>query len=514
MRRNQVIWACSEIGIDFQSPRERKLNPTHLYDSLNKAEKREPSLAEIFSPRAVAVVGVSSTNNTSFANRVVLMLQKSDFPAIYPVNPKCDEVLGLPCYHNLLSIPGPVDHVVVCIPAAVALPLLDDCAAKKVKSVHFFTAGFSETGEDRQAQLEMAMLRKAKEGGFRIIGPNCVGLFIPKSRLATSIEIPPKLGAISFISQSGGHAEDLTYLSNPRGLRFNKIVSYGNALDVDESELLEYLSGDSDTEIIGAYIEGVKDGRRFFHALKAASARKPVIIYKGGTTSAGQTATRSHTASMTSSSVVFNALCRQLNVIQVDSMEELIDIMVIFQFIKPLPRGTDVAVVGAGGGPSVAASDEMEKAGFHLPTLSPRIQAELKKCLPPAGGGFANPVDATSLALPEVIYNIMNVLGKAPDIHLIVYHLGFHPISRWGNDRLSSASQLKALTDAFARAQRETGKQIMLAMRPAPDLYGTEKFLAAQEALVNAGLPVFHSLSSAARAMAKVGKWQQGRFEE
>jgi len=486
----------------------------HSDASLNQAEKREPSLADIFAPRAVAVVGVSSTNLTSFANRVVLMLQKASFPNIYPVNPKCDEVLGLPCYHNLQSIPGPVDHVVVCIPAAVALPLLDDCVAKKVKSVHFFTAGFSETGEDRQEQLEKAMLKKAKEGGFRIIGPNCVGLFIPKSRLATSIEIPPELGSISFISQSGGHAEDLTYLSNSRGLRFSKIVSYGNALDIDESELLEYLSGDSDTEIIGAYIEGVKDGRRFFHALKAASAKKPVIIYKGGTTSAGQTATRSHTASMTSSSAVFNALCRQMNAIQVDSMEELIDIMVIFQFIKPLPRGTDVAIVGAGGGPSVAASDEMEKAGFHLPTLSPQIQAELKKCLPAAGGSFVNPVDATSLALPEVIYDVLTALGKSPDIHLIVYHLGFHPISRWGNERFSSASQLKALTDAFAQAQKETGKQVILVMRPAPDLDGMEEFLAAQEAMVKAGLPVLHSLGNAARAMAKVEKWHRGCFEE
>ncbi len=483
-------------------------------DSINQAEKREPSLADILSPRSIAVVGVSSTNLTSFANKVVSMLQKAGFPTIYPINPKCDEILGLPCYHSIQSVPGPVDHVVVCIPAAVALTLLDDCAAKGVKSVHFFTAGFSETGEDNPAQLEKAMLRKAKEGGFRIIGPNCVGLFIPKSRLATSIAMPPELGSISFITQSGGHAEDLPYLGNPRGLRFSKIVSYGNALDVDESELLEYLSGDPETEIIGAYIEGVKDGRRFFHALKAASAKKPVIIYKGGTTSAGQTATRSHTASMTSSSAVFDALCRQLNAIQVDSIEELIDVMVILQFFKPLPRVTNVAVVGAGGGPSVAASDEMEKAGLHLPTFSPRLQAELKECLPVAGGGFANPVDATNLVSPDVIYDVLKVLGKAPDVDLIVYHLGFHPLSRWGSEWFSSSSHLKNVADAFAQALKGMEKQVMLVIRPAPDLDGTKEFLAAQEAMVKAGLPVFHSLGSAARAMAKVEKWYRGCVEE
>ncbi len=483
-------------------------------DSLNQAERIKPSLTEILSPRAVAVVGVSSTALTSFANNVVQTLQKAGFPAIYPVNPKCSEVLGLACYPSLQSIPGPVDHVVVCIPAAAALPLLDDCAAKGVKSVHFFTAGFSETGEEKQVQLERAMLSKAREGGFRIIGPNCIGLFAQKSRLTSVVEVTDEEGSISFISQSGGHAEDLPYLGRPRGLRFSKMVSYGNALDVDESELLEYLAGDSDTEIIAAYIEGVKDGRRFFRALKAATAKKPVVIYKGGTTGAGQTATRSHTASMTSSSVVFSALCRQMNAIQVDSIEELIDILVLLQSIRTLPRGSNVVVVGAGGGPSVAASDEMEKAGLHLPLLSPRVQAELKECLPVAGGGFANPVDATSLASPEAITGVLRVLSKAPDIHFIVYHMGFHPISRWGNGRLPSGSHLKAVADAFAQARRDAGKQVMLAMRPAPDIKGMKEFLATQEAFVQAGIPVFHSLSNTARAMAKVEKWHRACFAE
>lgn len=248
----------------------------------------------------MAVVGVSATDQRSFAAGVVRSLVDAGFPAIYPVNPKYTEVLGLKCYPNLQAIPEIVDHVIVAIPAESSLSLLDDCAAKGVKSVHFFTAGFSETGYRERAELERAMLAKARTGGFRIIGPNCVGLAMPKSRLVTLSGMPLEPGPIAFISQSGGHAHDLPYSSGPRGLRFGKIASYGNALDVDESELLEYLAQDPETEIIAAYIEGVKDGGRFMKALREAVARKPVVIYKGGTTEAGRRAAHGHTASLTS----------------------------------------------------------------------------------------------------------------------------------------------------------------------------------------------------------------------
>src|SRR3989304_5960190 len=162
-------------------------------------EPREPPLADLFSPRGVAVVGASSTDKASFATHVVRSLKEAGFPAIYPVNPKHAEVLGLPCYPNLRAIPGVVDHVIVSIPAELALGMLGDCAAKGVKAVHFFTAGFSETGDEKGAELESAMLAKARAGGFRIIGPNCVGLFVPKSRLVAPTGIPLDPGPLAFI---------------------------------------------------------------------------------------------------------------------------------------------------------------------------------------------------------------------------------------------------------------------------------------------------------------------------
>ena len=470
---------------------------------------KEILLAELFSPRGVAVVGASPGEKYSFARYLVEGLKEAGFPAIYPVNPKYTEVVGLPCYPNLHAIPGVVDHVVVSIPAESVLALLDDCIAKAVKSVHFFTAGFSETGYTERAELESAMLSKARAGRLRIIGPNCSGLFVPKNRLVNSKGMLLEPGPIAFISQSGGHTEDLPFYSATRGLRFSKVVGYGNALDVDESELLEYFARDPDTEIIAAYIEGVRDGKRFLGALKKAAARKPVVIYKGGTSEAGKRAAHGHTASLTSSAAVFDASCRQSKTIQVDNVEELIDVLVALRFASPLPRGNGVGVVGQGGGPTVLAGDEIEKAGLCLPCLSSQVQAELRQSLPMAGGIFGNPIDATNLLFPEAVFATMRVLGRVADIHMLIYHMGFHPTSRWGDGRLSSAAFLEPAIDALARAQKATGKPVLLVLCPSPNLDGMKDFLAAQEAFAGAGFPVFNSLGQAAKAMARVVAWNQ-----
>ncbi|MBI2287545.1 MAG: CoA-binding protein [Chloroflexi bacterium] len=472
-----------------------------------QTKKEKPSLDEIFSPRGVAIVGASPSGG--WATSVLQFLKEAEFPNIYPVNPNYQEVLGLPCYPSLGSIPGPVDHVIVSIRAESVLELLDECAAKGVKSVHFFTAGFSETGNTERAGLEKAMLDKAKAGGFRIIGPNSLGLMVPKSRLVNNIRIPLEPGPIAVISQSGGYVEDIPLFGSPRGLRFSKIVSYGNALDVNECELLEYFSIDPETRIIAIYIEGVRDGRRFVKALREATARKPVVICKGGTTEAGRRTTRSHTASLTSSVAVFNALCRQMKAIQVDDIEELTDMLVALQFVNPLPQGSGVAIIGAGGGISVQADDEMEKAGLHLPPFSPEAQSELKGFLPLAGSIFSNPLDADTIYSPKNIAAALRVVGRVPDVHMLIYHLGFHPVSRWRGGRFSAETYLKPVSDAIRELQQTTGKPVLLALRPPPDLESMKEFLTAQEAFVAAGLPVFHSMRRTARAIARLVAWRQ-----
>lgn len=477
-------------------------------DPLNRPEQPgvTPTLDEVFCPQGVAVVGASPLN-LSFAELVVHSLKEARFPAIFPVNPKYKEVLGLPCYASLTDIPGAVDHVIVSIPAESVLKLLDDCAAKRVKSVHFFTAGFGESGEAVGEELERAMLVKAKAGGFRIIGPNCVGLYVPKSRLVNFLNSPLEPGPIAFLSQSGGHAQNLPDYSRARGLRFSKVVSYGNALDVNECELLDYFSRDAETEIIAAYIEGVKDGKSFMRAMAETAVQKPVVIYKGGRTEAGRRAAYGHTASLTSSVAIFDALCRQVKAIQVDDLDEMIDVLTTLRFVRPLPQDTGAALMGAGGGPSVLASDEMEKEGLRVPCLSAAVQAELKQSLPVAGSIFINPLDTPNLIIPEAISTAMQVMGRVPGIQMLIYHLGFHPISRWGLGRLSLDNFVKPAIGAMKEALRRNGKPVLLALRPPQGLDGMTEFLAAQQAFVEAGFPVFYSMRQLARAMVRVIAW-------
>jgi len=470
-----------------------------------------PSLEQIFAPRGVAVVGVSEKNADSYARQAVRCLKEAGFPAIFPINPNYKDFEGLPCYSSLKAVPQAIDHVICCLPTGQALGVLNDCATKQVRSIHFFTAGFSESGDAARAALESEMLRKARQSGFRIIGPNCMGLYVPSSRLIAWPEMSLEAGSIGLMSQSGGHGQDIPVYGAPRGLRFSKVVSFGNGLDINESELLDYFRQDADTEIIALYLEGVKDGRRFKRALAAAAACKPVVIYKGGNTAAGNRATLSHTASLVNSAKVFAALCRQLNVILVSDMDELIDVLVALRFLTPLPDGGGVALVGRGGAPSVLASDEMERAGLGLPPLSSEIQAELRQWLPLDGTILVNPVDSAPLLQGSTIAAVMRILAALPDVHLLVYHLGFHSASRWGHGRFGTSDQLESTIAAMAGVRRQSGKPVAILLRPAADKFGTPEFLMAREAFARAGFPVFHDIRRAATAIARVLSWRQQR---
>jgi acyl-CoA synthetase (NDP forming) len=338
-----------------------------------------------------------------------------------------------------------------------------------------------------------------------------MGIFVPGSRLNTWRDVPLEPGPIAVLSQSGGFAEDIPYYGDLRGLRFSKVVSYGNGLDVDESELLEYFAQDVETEIIAAYIEGVKDGRRFIKALKEAAARKPVVIYKGGATRAGKRAAQGHTASLAGATDIFQTVCRQTNVIQVNNLDEMLDMLVALRFTRPFPRSTGAGVVGRGGGISVLSGDEIELSGLKLPLLSAEVQTELKKILPVPGSIFGNPVDSSALTSPEAILPTMRLVGQVADISILVYHLGFHPSSRWGDGRLASPDVLKALTDALSQAQQSMGEPVIVALHPAPALAEMKDFLAAQEAFVQAGFPVFYSMRQAGTAMARLIAWNNRR---
>jgi len=315
------------------------------------------SLDLLFHPRSIALAGITTANPEHWTRVFLDALTEIGFERpIYLVNPKGGEIQGYKVYKNLRDIPGTVDYVISTVPAQASPGLVEECDTKGVRAIHFCTAGFSETGEEEGARLEAQLVETSRRKGIRIIGPNCMGIYCPQSRLSFGIGFPKESGHVAFVSQSGGNAGSLVRQAAWRGVRFSKGISYGNACDLNESDFLEYLADDPDTKIIGLYIEGVKDGARFHRALERAAKEKVVVLLKGGVTHGGTRAASGHTGSLAGAEVIWDALCRQFGIIRVYSLEEMADILQTLLFM-PIPKGRNVALIGTGGGNSVLVAD-------------------------------------------------------------------------------------------------------------------------------------------------------------
>src|SRR3990172_1894173 len=284
----------------------------------------------IFHPRSIAVVGASANPDTPGYDYLHSLQTFGYAGTIYPVNPRAEEILGLPSYPSLRDVPGDVDYVISCIPASAVLDLVDDCAAKGTRALQLFTARFSETGRPEGADLERRLAQRARAAGVRIIGPNCMGLLYPAQGISFRADMPRRPGKIGLLSQSGNLLFELTYFGEPRGLRFSKAISYGNGLDLNESDFLEYFAADAETAVVGAYVEGVRDGRRFLAARGSAPAPKRVVVLRGGRTAAGGRAAASHTAALAGQRDVWEAAVAQAGALPVDTLEELIDMLLAF----------------------------------------------------------------------------------------------------------------------------------------------------------------------------------------
>ena len=463
----------------------------------------------IFHPRSVAVVGVSGKQRDwGGGGMFVRALQHMEFPGpIYPINPRAQEVLGLPCYPSLLDVPTPVDHVISSIPASGVLELMDHAAAKGVHSVHFFTAGFRETGEEERVALEQEILRRARPAGIRIIGPNCMGLYCPAAKVAFSRESPRESGNVAFISQSGLNAEEMIVYASLRGIRFSKVVSYGNAVDLDESDFLEYCAVDPETAIITTYIEGVRDGRRFLKALSAASAAKPTIVLKGGVTGAGSRAADSHTGSLAGSAQVWEAACRQAGALTVQTLTELEDMAVAFSFLRR-PAGRGVAIMGVGGGSSVLAADAAEREGLSVPVLSEDLQAQLRQFTPVAGTSVRNPLDTVGIRARDQFLEAVRIVASSPDIHLLLIQSRIDWTPGSGQDAIEYATRG---AEALEEAVKVAGKPVVAVIWPPTSVETMARVLAFQERCARARLPVFWGVHRALHAVARFLDWHEAR---
>ncbi len=376
--------------------------------------------APIFYPKTYAVIGASS-DRRKFAGRVFQAAVAFGYGGrLYPVNPQESEIQGLKAYGSVKEIPEPVDFASVAVPARAVPWVVKECLEKGVRAVQVLSAGFREVG-DEGARLE-AELTQLAEKGIRIIGPNCFGVYSPGGGITMlpGATLPKEGGRVGFISQSGGYGFRVPRRGEGLGIRYSKVVSYGNACDVNECDLIEYLSEDPETEIITGYIEGVKDGPRLFRLLREVCRRKPVILWKGGLTRGGARAVQSHTASLGGQEEIWDAVFRQTGAIRVDSLEELHDATLAFLHLKP-ESGRRVCPIGGGGGIGVAAADSCERMGLSVPVFPEEIQKQLMAIIPAAGASARNPVDVASPMPPApMLRAVMETVATEAGIEVII----------------------------------------------------------------------------------------------
>ena len=378
------------------------------------------SLEEILNPNSIAIIGATNNPNAMGNGFVRSLVEYGYAGHIYPVNPKSPEIAGIPAYKNIKDIEGSVDYVISSIPANGVLEMIGDCAEKGVKAIHLFTARFGETGRQDAIELEKKVLETAQKAGIRLIGPNCMGLFYPSRGISFSDALPHKGGRAGFISQSGQMAEDVGRYAALKGVFFSKAISYGNALDYNECDFLEYFANDADTDIILLYVEGVRDGNRFRTILSKTTRTKPVIILKGGIGESGTRMTSSHTASLAGSHQIWQQMVRQAGAVSAENMEELLDIAATFTHLQPI-KGFNVGVAGGGGGSSVLAADQCEAAGLHVIPLPMDIREELKASGSKIWDWIGNPADMSIRDRHDFTPgHSLELMAKHPDFHLLL----------------------------------------------------------------------------------------------
>jgi acetyl coenzyme A synthetase (ADP forming)-like protein len=377
------------------------------------------SMDYFFRPRSVAVIGAS--RNPKKVGHVILrnFIEGRFRGRIYPINPKTDRIFSLACYPSVLKVPGTLDLAVVSVPAPLVPKVLDECGRKKTKAVIIISGGFGEVGNK---ELEEDCSRIIKKHEMRAIGPNCIGVFDPSSEVDTfflpryKLERPDE-GSIAFISQSGALGSVVLDWMAMKGYKISKFVSYGNAIDVDEADLIEYLSDDPKTSVICCYFEGLKQGRKFYNTLGKVSGKKPVIIIKGGMTQEGGHAASSHTGSLAGSREIHAAAFKQAGGIQAQTLEELFDFARVLAN-QPIPSGKRVQIITDGGGFGVLTTDWVIENGLSLAQMDRKALASLKKHFPPHVV-IKNPLDLTGDATVERYSLAIDAAIKDPNVDMI-----------------------------------------------------------------------------------------------
>lgn len=454
-------------------------------------------------PRAVAVVGVARTQIGSYPG-IYRCMRNFGFPGnLYPIHPKADDIEGIKAYPSLGALPEPVDLVIFSIPAPKVPDALRECIATGNRNIHIFTSGFKESGEEEGIRLQAEIEKIAVDGGLNIIGPNCMGLHVPASRLLTWTAASPISGPLAMVSQSGGNAQDFVNLATTRHrLYFSKVISYGNALTLDSTDYLSYLAQDEQTRIITMYLEGVKDGRKLLQLVTDINRTKPVVMLKGGLTESGARTVASHTGSMAGGEKIWKAFFRQTGAVPAETLEEMADVVSALHRLPPC-KGRGVTILGTGGGIGVAAADSCAKAGLEMPALQPAAMEKLRTYIPPAGNMIRNPIDAHIVLMKlELLGPTLQLL--AAESYLNMFVISLHLDWMYGLEKGKHIERVgRYIVD---EARRHTnGKPLVVVWRQYQPNEGImQARLRLEEILLEGGVPVYEGLDRAVKALAKV----------
>ena len=464
--------------------------------------------------KSIAVVGAARARRGGFPG-MFGCLRNFGYPGkLYPINPKVEEISGIKTYPSLISLPERVDLVIISVPAPFVPDALRDCVASGNKNIHIFSSGFKESGEEEGIQLQKEIEKIAREGGLRVVGPNCMGFYVPASRMLTWTAASKESGPISLISQSGGNAQEITnYTSNRYGIYFSKSISYGNALTLDSTDFLDYLAHDDETRIINMYLEGVKDGRHLLDLVTETNRHKPVIIYKGGLTESGARAVSSHTGSLAGGEKIWKAFFRQSGAVPVDSLEEMADVTLAFHHLEKTP-GKKTTVLGFGGGIGVAVADSCARSGLELPELSSETIKKLRQFIPPAGTMIRNPIDAVIAFIDLNLFGkVLNILTTSGEIDNFIISV---PLD-WLFGKEKGGTHIEKIASYLAQEGRKhtQGKPLVVVWRqyePAPEI---RKWVAVMEKiLLPAGIPVYDGLPRAVVALSKLAEYSAFQKEQ
>ncbi len=446
-------------------------------------------LEKMFRPRSVAVVGASG-DPEKLGGRTLLHLKELGYQGrIYPINVSAVEVQGLPAWRSVAELPETPDSALILLPAKLVAQAIDDCAAKGVKHVQVLSSGFAEEGGEGVA-MQARLAEQARSHGMRLTGPNCLGSISPpdgffgtfSSLLATAKPLP---GCVGVATQSGAYGSHIYAVAGFRGIGISRAIATGNEVDIDVAEAIDYLVDDAGTRVICASLEGCSNGEGLRRALlKAAAARKPVIIMKVGSTEVGAAAAATHTGSLAGEDRVIDTVFRECGALRVSSIEEMLDVAYVCS-VAPLPPVSSAGIVSVSGGIGVLMADACIEAGLAVPALSDAALAEIHAVQSMAGG--RNPIDTTAQLAGRlhVIETISQSMMGGADLGAIFFYL-----AHLGRD----LSRFPKIEGAFLALRRNQPDRTVVAVMTHIDEVRLR--------LEAEGVPVFEDPTRAVRAVA------------